>query len=177
MKLILLTLLGAAHAFLRGGGGGATCAADGGSSVYIETIDESGSVAVRRIQFSGCPNHESYCTGKPGRSCGDEGKTSTLVEGTEQCDEVEVPANPKLKDSQIDPKELDCTMGTIAYALNGVGFFSGAVSYVRGGDCPQLDVSEPRARSTPAGAASSIDWSTPRNVQEAPRAGRQPCVP
>ena len=31
MKLILLTLLGAAHAFLRGGGGGATCAADGGS--------------------------------------------------------------------------------------------------------------------------------------------------
>ena len=145
MKLILLTLLGAAQAFLRGGGGGATCAADGGSSVYIETIDESGSVPVRRIQFSGCPNHESYCTGKPGRSCGDEGKTSTLVEGTEQCDEVEVPANPKLKDSSPDPKELDCTMGTIAYALNGVGFFSGAVSYVRGGDCPQLDVSDPDA--------------------------------
>ena len=119
MKLILLTLLGAAHAFLKGGGGGATCAADGGSSVYIETIDESGSVPVRRIQFSGCPNHESYCTGKPGRSCGDEGKTSTLVEGTEQCDEVEVPANPKLKRSQdVISKELDCTMGTIAYALN-----------------------------------------------------------
>merc|ERR1719379_3099532 len=94
MKLILLTLLGAAHAFLRGGGGGATCAAD-----------EGGSVPVRRIQFSGCPNHESYCTGKPGRSCGDEGKTSTLVEGTEQCDEVEVPANPKLKNSSPDPKE------------------------------------------------------------------------
>ncbi len=145
MKLILLTLLGSAHAFLRGGGGGATCAADGGSSVYIETIDESGSVPVRRIQFSGCPNHESYCTGKPGRSCGDAGKTSTLVEGTEQCDEVEVPANPKLKDSSPDPKELDCTMGTIAYALNGVGFFSGAVSYVRGGDCPQLDVSDSEA--------------------------------
>jgi len=36
-------------------------------------------------------------------------------------------------------------MGTIAYALNGVGFFSGAVSYVRGGDCPQLDVSDPDA--------------------------------
>merc|ERR1712072_19177 len=49
------------------------------------------------------------------------------------------------KDSQPDPKELDCTMGTIAYALNGVGFFSGAVSYVRGGDCPQLDVSDPEA--------------------------------
>ena len=82
-QLLLAAWLGAAHAFLRGGGGGATCAADGGSSVYIETIDESGSVPVRRIQFSGCPNHESYCTGKPGRSCGDEGKTSTLVEGTE----------------------------------------------------------------------------------------------
>ena len=145
MKLILLTLLGAAHAFLKGGGGGATCAADGGSSIYIETIDEGGSVPVRRIQFSGCPNHESYCTGKPGRSCGDEGKTSTLVEGTEQCDEVEVPAYPKFKDSQPDPKELDCTMGTIAYALNGVGFFSGAVSFVRGGPCPQLDVSDSEA--------------------------------
>ena len=107
---------GSPRAFLRGGGGGATCAADGGSSIYIETIDESGSVPVRRIQYSGCPNHESYCTGKPGRSCGDEGKTSTLVEGTEQCDEVSVPAYPKLKSSQPDPKELDCTMGTIAYA-------------------------------------------------------------
>ena len=59
MKLILLALLGAAHAFLKGGGGGATCAADGGSSIYIETIDEGGSVPVRRIQFSGCPNHDS----------------------------------------------------------------------------------------------------------------------
>ena len=144
-QFLLIVGLGAARAFLKGGGGGATCAADGGSSVYIETIDVSGSVDVRRIQFSGCPNHESYCTGKPGRSCGDEGKTSTLVEGTEQCEEVEVPANPKLNDSSPDPKELDCTMGTIAYALNGVGFFSGAVSYVRGGDCPQLDVSDSEA--------------------------------
>ena len=144
MKLILLTLLGAAHAFLKGGGGGATCAADGGSSIYIETIDEGGSVPVRRIQFSAAPT-TSQVAGKPGRSCGDEGKTSTLVEGTEQCDEVEVPANPKLKTPNLIPKELDCTMGTIAYALNGVGFFSGAVSYVRGGDCPQLDVSDSEA--------------------------------
>ena len=146
MKLILLTLLGAAHAFLKGGGGGATCAADGGSSIYIETIDDTVSPAVRRTQFSGCPYHESYCTGKPGRSCGDEGRTSTLVEGTEQCEEVEVPANPKLKRSQdVVSNELDCTMGTIAYALNGVGFFSGAVSFVRGGPCPQLDVSDSEA--------------------------------
>ena len=44
-------------------------------------------------------------------------------------------------------------------------------------DCPQLDVSEPRAPSTPAGAASEIDWSTPLDDTNHHRARRQPCVP
>ena len=160
MKLILLTLLGAAHAFLRGGGGGATCAADGGSSVYIETIDESGSVPVRRIQFSGCPNHESYCTGKPGNkpTCDEEGKKGSGTEATEQSLSVEVPADPKLLSASdwsavltqattsipytaTGSNTLDCEMGGIAYALNGVVFYSGAVgNKMLDPPCPQLDI-------------------------------------
>ena len=83
---------------------------------------------MREIVSTGCPNHESYCTGKPGNSCGDEGEQTTLVEATEQSLSVEVPANPKLKNS-FTAGELDCSMGTVAYALNGVGFYSGAVAF------------------------------------------------
>ena len=162
MKLILLTLLGAAHAFLKGGGGGATCAADGGSSIYIETIDESGSVPVRRIQFSGCPNHESYCTGKPANKdvCDEEGLKGDGTEATDQDLNVDVPANPKLlsdsdwaavlADAATVPaatateggtSSLDCEMGGIAYALNGVVFYSGAVGNKNlDPPCPQLDI-------------------------------------
>ena len=99
---------------------------------------------MREIVSTGCPNHESYCTGKPGNSCGDEGKQTTLVEGKEQSLSVEVPANPKLK-SSYTAGELDCSMGTVAYALNGVGFYSGAVAFVSGGPCPQLDVADATA--------------------------------
>ena len=145
-QLILIVGLGAARAFLKGGGGGATCAADGGSSVYIETIDETGSVPVRRIQFSGCPNHESYCTGKPGPAptCKDKGEQGSDTEAVEQDVSVDVPANPILK-SSYTPGELDCSMGPIAYALNGIGFYSGAVGYDADGNCPQLDVADPEA--------------------------------
>ena len=123
---IILTavLLGAARAAPPGGGGGggggssgASCAADGSSASYTETITTKSGVDVRKIVSTGCPNHESYCTGKPGNSCGDEGKQTTLVEGKEQSLSVEVPANPKLK-SSYTAGELDCSMGTIAYALN-----------------------------------------------------------
>ena len=36
-------------------------------------------------------------------------------------------------------------MGAIAYALNGIGFYSGAVGYDADGNCPQLDVADPEA--------------------------------
>ena len=148
--ILTAMLLGAAHAAPPGGGGGgggssgATCAADGSSASYTESITTKSGVSVRKIVSTGCPNHESYCTGKPGAQCGDEGKQTTLVEGKEQSLSVEVPANPKLK-SSFTAGELDCSMGTIAYALNGVGFYSGAVAFVSGGPCPQLDVADPEA--------------------------------
>ena len=147
-RLLILMLLGAARAPPPGGGGssdsGDSCAEDGSSATYTETIKTKSGVSVREIVSTGCPNHESYCTGKPGNSCGDEGEQTTLVEATEQSLSVEVPANPKLKNS-FTAGELDCSMGTVAYALNGVGFYSGAVAFDSGGNCPQLDVADPEA--------------------------------
>ena len=147
-RLLILMLLGAARAPPPGGGGssgsGDSCAEDGSSATYTETIKTKSGVSVREIVSTGCPNHESYCTGKPGHSCGDEGEQTTLVEATEQSLSVEVPANPKLKNS-FTAGELDCSMGTVAYALNGVGFYSGAVAFDSGGNCPQLDVADPEA--------------------------------
>ena len=151
---IILTamLLGAARAAPPGGGGGgggssgASCAADGSSASYTESITTKSGVSVRKIVSTGCPNHESYCTGKPGNkpTCDEEGKKGSGTEATEQSLSVEVPANPKLK-SSFTAGELDCSMGTIAYALNGVGFYSGAVAYDAGGNCPQLDVADATA--------------------------------
>ena len=149
--ILTAMLLGAARTVPPGGGGGggggssgATCAADGSSASYAESITTKSGVSVREIVSTGCPNHESYCTGKPGAQCGDEGEQTTLVEATEQSLSVEVPANPKLKNS-FTAGELDCSMGTVAYALNGVGFYSGAVAFDSGGNCPQLDVADPEA--------------------------------
>ena len=147
-RFLILMLLGAARAPPPGGGGsnsGDSCAEDGSSATYTETIKTKSGVSVREIVSTGCPNHESYCTGKPGNSCGDEGEQTTLVEATEQSLSVEVPANPKLKNS-FTAGELDCSMGTVAYALNGVGFYSGAVAFDSGGNCPQLDVADPEAQ-------------------------------
>ena len=149
-RLLILMLLGAARAPPPGGGGssgsGDSCAEDGSSATYTETIKTKSGVSVREIVSTGCPNHESYCTGKPGNSCGDEGEQTTLVEATEQSLSVEVPANPKLKNS-FTAGELDCSMGTVAYALNGVGFYSGAVAFDSGGNCPQNSTWPIRRRS------------------------------
>ena len=105
--VLLITLLGTAHAPAPGGSN--ACAADGSSASYSETISTAQGVTKRTIVSAGCPNHESYCTGKPGNSCGDEGKQTTLVEGKEQSLSVEVPANPKLK-SSYTAEELDLSL-------------------------------------------------------------------
>ena len=49
----------------------AACAEDGSSATYAETITTKSGVSVREIVSTGCPNHESYCTGKPanGSTC------------------------------------------------------------------------------------------------------------
>merc|ERR1739841_387721 len=99
-------LLGTAHAAAPAGS--VKCAADGSSASYSETITTAQGVMKRTIVTNGCPNHESYCTGKPGPAptCKDKG---------EQGVSVDIPANPILK-SSYTPGELDCSMGAIAYA-------------------------------------------------------------
>ena len=139
--VLLVTLLGTAHA-----AAGDACAADGSSAAYTETISTAQGVMKRTIVTNGCPNHESYCTGKPGPAptCKDKGEQGSDTEAVEQDVNVDIPANPILK-SSYEPGELDCSMGAIAYALNGIGFYSGAVGFVSGGPCPQLDVADPEA--------------------------------
>ena len=137
-------LLGTARAAAPAGS--VKCAADGSSASYSETITTAQGVTKRTIVTNGCPNHESYCTGKPGPAptCKDEGQQGSDTEAVEQDVSVDIPANPILK-SSYTAKELDCSMGAIAYALNGIGFYSGAVGYDADGNCPQLDVADPEA--------------------------------
>ena len=139
--VLLVTLLGTARA-----AAGDACAADGSSASYSETISTAQGVTKRTIVTNGCPNHESYCTGKPGPAptCKDKGEQGSDTEAIQQDVNVDIPANPILK-SSYTPGELDCSMGAIAYALNGIGFYSGAVGFVSGGPCPQLDVADPEA--------------------------------
>ena len=142
--VLLITLLGTAHAPAPGGSN--ACAADGSSASYSETISMAQGVTKRTIVTNGCPNHESYCTGKPGPAptCKDKGEQGSDTEAIQQDVNVDIPANPILK-SSYTPGELDCSMGAIAYALNGIGFYSGAVGYDADGNCPQLDVADPEA--------------------------------
>ena len=142
--VLLITLLGTAHAPAPGGSN--ACAADGSSASYSETISMAQGVTKRTIVTNGCPNHESYCTGKPGPAptCKDKGEQGSDTEAIQQDVNVDIPANPILK-SSYEAGELDCSMGAIAYALNGIGFYSGAVGYDENGNCPQLDVADPEA--------------------------------
>ena len=143
-RFLIFVLLGTARAAAPAGS--VKCAADGSSASYSETITTAQGVTKRTITSSGCPNHESYCTGKPGPAptCKDEGQQGSDTEAVEQDVSVDIPANPILK-SSYTAKELDCSMGAIAYALNGIGFYSGAVGYDADGNCPQLDVADPEA--------------------------------
>ena len=163
-RLVVLTLLGTARAPPPGndGGGSDACAEDGSSATYTETISTAQGVTKRTIVSAGCPNHESYCTGKPANkpTCDEEGLKGSGTEATDQDLNVDVPANPKLlsdsdwaavlADAATVPagsateggtSSLDCEMGGIAYALNGVVFYSGAVdNKFADPACPQLDI-------------------------------------
>ena len=92
-RLLVLVLLGTARA-----AAGDACAEDGSSAAYTETITTDQGVEKRTIVSAGCPNHESYCTGKPANkpTCDEEGLKGSGTEATDQDLDVDVPANPKL---------------------------------------------------------------------------------
>jgi hypothetical protein len=115
---------------------GASCDSCGASATYAETISDGGSYSKRTIVSTGCPNHYSVCTGKEGVGvCGGIGEEGSGTEATDQEVTVEIPAEPVIATSQTN---VECTMSNIAIALNGVGFFSGAVN----NDCEKVDVGD-----------------------------------
>ena len=159
MKIVAVTWLVALASAQTGGGappddsgGGSapddsgaastSCATDGSSATYTESIATDGrNIAVRTITTSTCPNHESYCTGKSAVSgCGAVGESGDYTEATDQGVSKAVPAEPILK-TTYTPEDVKCEMGPIAYALNGVSIFSGSVS----SDCETLDVEDSMA--------------------------------
>ena len=110
-----------------GGGSSSSCATDGSSAAYEETIGTTGGVATRTIVTTTCPNHEAMCTGKDGVSgCGAIGANGDSTEASDQDVTKVVPASPVLK-TRYTADDTKCEMGEIAYALNGVSIFSGAV--------------------------------------------------
>merc|ERR1719282_430584 len=119
-------------------GGGESCDGSGGSATYTETMVE-GDVDVRRISASGCPNHFAFCTGKTGMShCGGLGAASDSTEGTVQDHTVEVPAYPVMRDTYgigVSESDVQCKLGKIAIALNGVSIYGGAVDQ----QCTSID--------------------------------------
>jgi len=99
---------------------------------------------MRTIVTSTCPNHESMCTGKDVNGCGYPiGTNGDATEATDQGITKIVPAAPILK-TTYTADDVKCEMGAIAYALNGVSIFSGAVE----SDCSILDVEDDVAEWT-----------------------------
>ena len=130
-----------------------SCATDGSSVEYSETIvDDSSGNSMRTIVTSTCPNHESMCTGKDVTGCGYPiGTNGDSTEATDQGITKIVPAVPVLKTSYT-ADDTKCEMGAIAYALNGVSIFSGAVD----SDCSILDVDDDTAEWTSFDCCSGL---------------------
>ena len=115
------------------GGGGAACDQCGSSASYSEKVvlDADYGFAVRQITTNGCPNHYSVCTGKQGLTgCGGVGVEGTATEAVmnsangDGSTTISIPALPVFATSTTD---IECELGAIAVALNGVGIFGGAV--------------------------------------------------
>jgi len=123
--------------FLQGQGVTASCDACGADAAYSETISTDGGFGKRTVTTNGCPNHYSYCTGKPGISgCGHRGEEGTVTQAQARSTTYEIPSEPVF--NSISVTSTECEMGTIAVALNGVSFYSGAVD----GQCGLLDVDD-----------------------------------
>lgn len=87
-----------------------SCDACGGSTTYSEAITTDGSYQKRTITASGCPNHYSVCTGKPGLepTCGGVGEEGGASEAREQGKSIEIPAEPVLQAVSVFICRLMC---------------------------------------------------------------------
>ncbi|KAK3284955.1 hypothetical protein CYMTET_7421 [Cymbomonas tetramitiformis] len=115
-----------------------SCNECGDDATYSESISEEGDYSKRTITTSGCPNHYSVCTGKSGvPGCGavSEEGTATEAKATKDGTPIEIPANPVIA---TETSSVECVLGAIAIALNGVSIFSGAVDT----ECTKLEVTD-----------------------------------
>ena len=127
---------------------GVACDACGTSAGYLELISNDGGRDKRTVYASGCPNHYSYCTGKPGvAGCGGVGEEGSATEATLQAATFELPARPVLIVAPSEYTNLLCNRGAIGVALNGASILSGALDP----SCAQLSV--------PSDAATAA-WQT-----------------
>jgi hypothetical protein len=115
---------------------GTACDPCGSSASYSEAISTSGGYLKRTVTTTGCPNHYSYCTGKSGiPGCGAIGEEGTDTEATDQSRVAEIPASPVIASTTTN---VECELGEIGIALNGVGIYSGAVN----SNCDLVDVDD-----------------------------------
>ena len=84
----------------------------GASATYTETIDTSGSTALRNVVTTGCPNHYAVCTGKEGTTgCGGYGEEGTGTQATPQDHDFNIPLYPIIATSTTDWPE--CARGRV----------------------------------------------------------------
>jgi len=114
------------------------CDACGADAEYSETITTVSGYKKRTVTTNSCPNHYSYCTGKDGVSgCGAIGEEGSDTEALVASTSYEIPAEPVLQTTGA-VTDTACETGAIAFALNGVAFYSGAVDSM----CTLLDVDD-----------------------------------
>ena len=76
------------------------------------------------------------CTGKASiTGCGAIGNEGSVTEATDQDATVDIPAEPVIATSTSD---VECSIGPIAIALNGVSMYSGVINAA----CDLLDVDD-----------------------------------
>lgn len=124
-----------------GTNGGTTTTADfcdacGASASYLETIADDGGKKKRTITSSGCPNHYSVCTGKPKMAvCAEIGMEGSGTEAKDQKKTTHIPAEPVLASAVED---IECKMGPVGIALNGVSIYGGSVNQ----QCDKVDTND-----------------------------------
>ena len=84
-----------------------------------------GSIMIRNIDTTGCPNHYNYCTGKGRGVCGTFGVEGSGTEAKEVNSLFQIPAFPIYANTSVD---VTCSLGAIGVILNGVKVFGPAVN-------------------------------------------------
>jgi len=111
----------------------ALCDPCGASASYSDAITTVGSLKKRTITTNGCPNHYNFCFNNASIAECPVHKGGSLGLSYARAQSIDIPASPVIAASTTS---VECELGAIGTALNGVGIFSGAVN----ANCGKLDV-------------------------------------